>query len=480
MAVLTERVSEFEYRLPRRGKMRVDGMVFATPEMMAGMTEDPCLEQVQNVATLPGIVGASFAMPDIHWGYGFPIGGVAAFDTEEGIISPGGVGYDINCGVRLLRTHLMRQDIEERAQDLTEALFDSIPTGVGSHHRGHHFSSEDYEGMLKQGAGWAVAKGFGRPEDLEHIEERGCIPNASPDLVSARARERGQGQLGTLGSGNHFVELGYVEEVYDEAMASVLGLEKDTVTVIIHTGSRGLGHQVCSDHLDIMLKAARKYRIDLPDPQLCCAPIQSPEAQEYLGAMASAANFAFANRQMITHYVRAAFERMFGGSYEKLGIHIVYDVCHNIAKFEEHWVGGRSKRVLVHRKGATRSIPARHPLVPAAYREIGQPVLIPGDMGRYSYVLVGTQKALDLTFGSTCHGAGRIMSRHKAKRSARGRRVERELMEQGIYVHGASWATIAEEVPWAYKDVADVVRAVEGAGLSHKVVRLRPRGVIKG
>jgi len=475
-----EQISPCEYRIPRHDKMRVDGIVFASSEMMNGMKGDPCLDQVQNVATLPGIVAASYAMPDIHWGYGFPIGGVAAFDDKKGIVSPGGVGYDINCGVRLLTTKIPYGDMRDQAKRLTDQLFRDIPTGVGSHHRGHHFSPEDYGGILEKGARWAVAQGFGREEDLAFIEEGGRIPQAQPENVSLRARQRGQGQLGTLGSGNHFVEVGYVEEVYDEPTAHTLGLYQGRVTVIIHTGSRGLGHQVCSDHIDVMLRAAQKYNIDLPDPQLCCAPIESPEAQTYLGAMASAANFAFANRQLVTHYVRSAFERVFGNSYESLGMEVVYDVCHNIAKFEEHRVAGHSKRVLVHRKGATRSFPAGHPLVPEAYREVGQPVLIPGDMGRYSYVLIGTKKALEMTFGSTCHGAGRVMSRNKAKRSTRGRNVEKELLDQGIYVRGASRATVNEEVPWAYKDVADVVEAVEGAGLSQKVVRLRPVGVIKG
>lgn len=480
MTITPEQITPFEYRLPKHGEMRVDGVVFASKAMMDSMKEDPCLQQVENVATLPGIVGSSFAMPDIHWGYGFPIGGVAAFDAEKGVVSPGGVGYDINCGVRLLKTKIPFTDVKDKVRDLTEALFANIPTGVGSHHKGFHFSHEDYQGILKKGARWAVEQGFGQKEDLNYIEEGGSLPGANPDRVSTRARERGHGQLGTLGSGNHFVEVGVVEEVYDEATAHTLGLAKDLVTVIVHTGSRGLGHQVCSDHLDTMLKAASKYHITLPDRQLCCAPVNSPEAKEYLEAMASAANFAFANRQMVTHYVRQAFEKIFHNSYEAMGIEVVYDVCHNIAKFEEHQVGGHSKRVLVHRKGATRSFPAKHPLVPQAYREVGQPVLIPGDMGRYSYVLIGTQKALERTFGSTCHGAGRLMSRHKAKRSTRGRNVEKELLEKGIYVHGASWRTIAEEVPWAYKDVADVVAAVEGAGLSKKVVRLRPVGVIKG
>jgi len=475
-----EAIGDYEYRLPREGAMRVDGIVFASQSMMREMKDDPCLQQVRNVATLPGIVGSSFAMPDIHWGYGFPIGGVAAFDAESGIVSPGGVGYDINCGVRLLRTAIPREDVKGKIPELTRALFAAIPTGVGSHHVGHGFQKRDYPDILAKGARWAVEAGFGDREDLDFIEEGGRLPQAEPALVSERAKERGQGQLGTLGSGNHFVELGYVDEVYEPEIAAALGLRQDAITVIIHTGSRGLGHQVCSDHLETMLAAAKKYKIEIPDPQLCCAPIASGEGREYLGAMASAANFAFANRQLVTHYVREALEKTLHESWESLGIHVVYDVCHNIAKFEEHRVGGVSRRLLVHRKGATRSFPARHPLVPEPYRDVGQPVLIPGDMGRYSYVLVGTGKALDLTFGSTCHGAGRLMSRHQAVKTSRGRNVERELQDQGITVLGASRATLQEEVPWAYKDVADVVAAVEGAGLSRKILSLRPLGVIKG
>ncbi|MCE9625955.1 MAG: RtcB family protein [Deltaproteobacteria bacterium] len=475
-----ERISEFEYRLPREGAMRREGIVFASEEMMRGLSGDPCLDQVRNVATLPGIVGPSFAMPDIHWGYGFPIGGVAAFGEEDGIVSPGGVGYDINCGVRLLKTRIPRTEIAGRVRELTQALFAAIPAGVGSHHEGHGFASRDYDDILSKGAAWAVGRGFGSAEDLEYIEEHGRLPQADPERVSSRAKERGQGQLGTLGSGNHFVELGYVDEVYDSGVASELGLFPGELTVIVHTGSRGLGHQVCSDHLEAMFKASRRYGIELPDPQLCCAPIDSEEARDYLGAMAAAANFAFANRQLVTQYIRGAFEKVLAQSWESLGLRVVYDVCHNIAKFEEHRIGGQSRRVLVHRKGATRSFPARHPSVPQAYREVGQPVLIPGDMGRYSYVLVGTEKALETTFGSTCHGAGRLMSRNQAKKTLKGRNVERELQEQGITVLGASRATIAEEVPWAYKDVADVVAAVEGAGLSRKILKLKPLGVLKG
>lgn len=482
--IVVEQVHPFEYRLPKQGKMRVDGVVFASPQMMEEIRGDPCLTQVQNVATLPGIVGASFAMPDIHWGYGFPIGGVAAFHEKTGVVSPGGVGYDINCGVRLLCSQIPVEKLLPQQRKLTFTLLEKIPAGVGSHHQGFALSDSDYKKLLVQGARWSVEQGFGLEEDLDFIEEGGCLPGANPERVSKRAKERGHSQLGTLGSGNHFVEVGVVEEIYDEGTARILGLEKNLVTVIIHTGSRGLGHQTCSDHLETMRQAVKKYGIDLPDLQLCCAPVASPEAKDYLAAMAAAANFAFANRQRITHLVRLAFEEVFQNSFSELGLHVVYDVCHNIAKWEEHPVSDKKRaptqRVLVHRKGATRSYPANHPLVPAAYREVGQPVLIPGDMGRYSYVLIGTEVAAKRTFGSTCHGAGRVMSRKKAKKSAKGRNIEQELWEQGIMVRGASRATVTEEVPWAYKDVADVVEAVEGAGLSRKIARLKPLGVIKG
>jgi len=446
--------------------MRVDGIVYASKKMMDAIREDQSLQQVVNVASLPGIVGASLAMPDIHWGYGFPIGGVAAFG-EDGVVSPGGVGYDINCGVRLLTTELEAKDVKGRMREVVNRLFRDIPTGVGSHHKDFKLSPDDEKQVLKKGARWAVERGYGDAADLECIEAGGCIPGADPQALSNRAKERGARQLGTLGSGNHFVEVDEVDEIYDEQAAGAMGLFKGQLTVTIHTGSRGLGHQVCGDHIETMLKAASKYGITLPDKQLCCAPIDSPEAKQYLAAMAAAANFAFANRQLLMHYVCGSLEHALKLGPKDLGLNVVYDIAHNIAKFEEHMVGGHSKRLLVHRKGATRAYP-------------GQPVLIPGDMGRYSFVLVGTQQAMDETFGSTCHGAGRVMSRHAAKKHCRGRNIEHELLEQGIIVRGASHGTIVEEAPEAYKDVADVVDAVVGAGISKKVARLRPLGVIKG
>ncbi len=475
-----QKIDEYRWRIPREGKMRTDGIIYSEESMLPDVRKDQSLVQVANVAWLPGIVGHSLAMPDIHWGYGFPIGGVAAFDMNEGVISPGGVGYDINCGVRLMRSGLSRMDIQGKVKELVEVLFANIPSGVGSHRKDLKLNREEERRVLKKGARWAVEKGFGTSEDLAHIEEQGCIEGGDPERVSERAMERGRAQLGTLGSGNHFVEVGYVAEVFDESVARTLGLWKDQVTVIVHTGSRGLGHQVCDDYIRVMMDAARKYQIELPDPQLCCSPVSSPEGRQYFEAMACAANFAFANRQMITHWVRETFERVFHKGPRDLKLDLIYDVCHNIAKIESHTVNGKTKKVCVHRKGATRSFPPEHPDIPEEYRSIGQPVLIPGDMGRCSYVLVGTKKAMEETFGSTCHGAGRVMSRHQAIKAAKGRAVARELEDKGIIVKGASQGTIAEEIPEAYKDVTNVVNVVHHAGISLKVVKLVPMGVIKG
>lgn len=475
-----ERVHDFCWRIPKQGKMRVDGIVYASRKMLDATCEDESVKQVMNVAQLPGIVGASLAMPDIHWGYGFPIGGVAAFDAEEGVISPGGVGYDINCGVRLLRTELETKDLAGKTRLVVERLFSGIPTGIGSHRRDITLDRYDLRGALMEGARWAVARGFGEAEDLSFIEAGGCIAGADPGALSDRALDRGSDQAGTLGSGNHFVEIQAVDEIYDDVAANAMGLFPGQIVFSIHTGSRGLGHQVCDDNIEIMLSASRKYGIEIPDKQLCCAPISSPEGRRYFAAMAAAANFAFANRQIIAHQVCLAVEEALCIGPREHGISTVYDVAHNIAKFEEHMVGGVSRRLCVHRKGATRAFPAFHPEVPAPYREIGQPVLIPGDMGRYSFVLVGTERAIKETFGSTCHGAGRLMSRHAAKKACRGRDIQAELAERGIIVRGASRETIAEEAPLAYKDVADVVEAVEMAGISRKVARLKPMGVVKG
>ena len=471
-----QQIDEFRWRIPREGRMLVDGIVYADRAMMADISQDESLKQVANVAHLPGIVQASLAMPDIHWGYGFPIGGVAATDAEEGVVSPGGVGYDINCGVRLVASRLTRAEVTPHLRGIVKAMYARVPTGVGAHRRDLRLSVGDLKGVLQQGARWAIDRGFGRMDDLDHIEEGGALPGADPALVSERAFERGQSQLGTLGSGNHFAELQYVAEIYDEQVAAAFGLSRDQVTVMIHSGSRGLGHQVCEDYLRIMIKAAHKYRIELPDRQLCCAPLKAPEGREYLAAMSAAANFAFANRQVMAHWVREAIAEAMGMGADQTGVRTVYDVCHNIAKFETFPAG----KVCVHRKGATRAYPPGHPQTPAAYREVGQPVLIPGDMGRYSYVLVGTEGAYRDTFGSSCHGAGRRWSRSHAKRQAKGQTVIKDLEARGIIVMAAGAATVAEEMPEAYKDVSDVVRVVHEAGVARRVAQLRPIGVIKG
>ena len=474
-----ERLDENRVKIPRHGNMRVDGIIYADEKIFSGLKHDQSPVQVANVAYLPGILNYSLAMPDIHWGYGFPIGGVAAFDLSQGIVSPGGVGYDINCGVRLLRSDLERKDLEGRIPKIVSALFAAIPSGVGS--KGPIRLSQKQENrVMIDGAAWAVQEGYGSREDLQYIEEGGRMEGSDPGLVSNRAKERGRPQLGTLGSGNHFIEVGYVDEVYDEKVARAFGLFRNQITIQVHTGSRGFGHQICDDYIRVMNEAVRKYGIDLPDRQLCCAPVESPEGKNYLAAMKAAINYAFANRQIITHWVREAFARALGQGPEKLGLIPVYDVAHNIAKIETYLVGDKKIRVCVHRKGATRAFPAEHPEVPERYRSVGQPVLIPGDMGRASFVLVGTEKAMRETWGSTCHGAGRVLSRTQAKKSARGRRIEKELEEMGVIVQASSRETMVEEIPDAYKDVSDVVNCVDHAGIARKVARLRPLGVIKG
>jgi tRNA-splicing ligase RtcB (3'-phosphate/5'-hydroxy nucleic acid ligase) len=471
-----QQIDEFRWRILREGKMRVDGIVYANAAMIDDLRQDESLKQVANVAHLPGIVKASLAMPDIHWGYGFPIGGVAAMDADDGVVSPGGVGYDINCGVRLLASSLSRIDVLPRLRDIVNAMYARVPTGVGAHRRDLRLSPADLDGVLRHGARWAVDRGYGSADDLDQIEEGGVLRDADPALVSARACERGQAQLGTLGSGNHFAELQYVAEVYDEHVAAAFGLALNQVTVMIHSGSRGLGHQVCDDHLRIMIRAAQKYGIDLPDRQLCCAPLRSSEGREYLSAMSAAANFAFANRQVMAHWIRESLADAMAITTAATGVRTVYDVCHNIAKFETFPAG----KVCVHRKGATRAYPAGHPQTPLKYRAVGQPVLIPGDMGRYSYVLVGTEHAYRDTFGSTCHGAGRRWSRAQAKRQATGHAVLKDLAARGIVIKAAGIGTVAEEMPEAYKDVAEVVGVVHDAGVARRVAQLRPLGVIKG
>ena len=467
-------------RLPKTGGMRVDGIVYADEKIIQDLRKDESLQQVRNVAHLPGIVGASIAMPDIHWGYGFPIGGVAAMDARDGVVSPGGVGYDINCGVRLLRSTLTREDVAPRLEAVVAQMYRNVPTGVGAGRKDLRVTGRDLRHVLERGAAWAVSKGLGAAGDLETVEERGCISGANPDLVSERAEERGQTQLGTLGSGNHFAELQYVAEIYDATIAGAFGLHEGQITVMIHSGSRGLGHQVCTDHLRVMGEASRKYAISLPDRQLACAPIDSPEGRDYLAAMAAAANFAFANRQVMAHWIRESIAVALGIATDRTGISVVYDVCHNIAKFETFTVNGKERRLCVHRKGATRAYAPGHPGTPAPYRDVGQPVLIPGDMGRYSYVMAGTLTAMEETFGSACHGAGRLMSRAEAKRTVRGRSLIDEMRARGVHVMAAGMATVAEEMPEAYKDVSDVVNVVHGAGVAVRVAQLRPIGVIKG
>jgi len=461
----------------RRG-MRTNGIIYVDGILEKSL-ESKAIQQVANVASLPGIVGSSLAMPDIHMGYGFTIGGVAAFDLKDGIVSPGGVGYDINCGVRLLRTEFERKDILPRLKDLVDGFYNEIPTGVGS--KGNLLlNSDEQRKVLIKGARWVVEKGFGDREDLEHTESGGCMEGVDPGLISIKAYERGRAQLGTLGSGNHFVEIQYVDEIFDEGTASGFGLFKDQITIMIHTGSRGFGHQVCTDFLEVMRKAAKKYGIELPDRELACAPFDSPEARNYMSCMKAAANYAWANRQFVMHRTKEVLMRVFGTDPKTAGMGLVYDVAHNIAKIEEHVVDGRNKRVIVHRKGATRAFPPRHPELPAVYKETGQPVIIPGDMGRASFVLVGMEKGMRETFGSTCHGAGRLMSRNQAIKKAKGRAIWREMEDKGIIVRATGRSTLAEEMPEAYKDVSNVVDVVHNAGLSKKVARLRPLGVIKG
>ena len=476
-----EKLDDYRWIIPtsyQKG-MRVPGLIYADEKMLQQIRQDQAPQQVANVACLPGILGYSMAMPDIHWGYGFPIGGVAGVDVETGVISPGGVGYDINCGVRLIRTNLTFSDIKNQIRSLVERLFQNIPSGVGSTGK-LKLSKKEERAVLRDGALWAVKQGFGWREDLELTEQGGHLERADPEALSQRALERGLPQLGTLGAGNHFLEIQEVEEIFDTKTAGVFGLAKGQITVMIHTGSRGLGYQVCDDNLDRMVRAMSKYKITLPDKQLACAPVNSPEGRQYFAGMAAAANYAWTNRQLILHWVRESFEQVLEESAEKLGMHMVYDVAHNIAKFEKHIVNGKPKKVVVHRKGATRAFPAEHEDIPEKYRNVGQPVLIPGDMGTASYVLVGTQKAMEESFGSTCHGAGRVMSRHAAVKATKGRTIVRELAERGIIVRSKGERTLHEEVSEAYKDIDRVVEIVHGAGLSRKVAKMRPLGVVKG
>lgn len=473
-----QQLDEYRYLIPKgfRDGMRIEGLIFASTDLIRAIENDLTLMQVANVATLPGLVGRSLAMPDAHQGYGFAIGGVAAADMRSGVVSAGGVGFDINCGVRLLRSDFRRADVAPKLDALLNQMFRDIPCGTGKKGLIAGLSTQELDRVLEHGARWGVSHGYGKEEDLDHIEESGCLHYADANAVSRRAKERGRDQLGTLGSGNHFAEVQVVAEVFDADAACAFGLFRDQMVILIHTGSRGLGHQVCTDYLDTMQQAMKKYNIAIVDRQLACVPIQSPEGQDYLKAMAAAANFAFANRQMITHWIREACERVLGRG----DLDVVYDVCHNIAKEETHRVGGSERRVLVHRKGATRAFPKNRPEIPSDYRAIGQPVLIPGSMGTCSYVLVGTERAMEETFGSSCHGAGRAKSRHAAKKDISAGELVEALRERGIHVRGASRSGLTEENPSAYKDVSAVVEVVHNAGLARKVAKLVPIGVIKG
>ena len=477
-----EKIDDYRWRIPRSYKkgMRVPGIVYADKTMVQQTRKEQALEQVVNVAFLPGIVNYSLAMPDIHWGYGFPIGGVAAMRVDDGVVSPGGVGFDINCGVRLLRTNLTREEVVPRIRELVESLFHNVPSGVGSKGK-IKLKAGEIEKVLVRGSRWAVENGYGRPEDLEATEEKGEMKEADPTRVSGRAKERGLPQLGTLGSGNHFLEVAFVDEIYEPEIASIMGIDQTgQVVLYVHCGSRGLGHQIADDYIKEMVRAMSKYGIELPDRQLACSPVKSPEGQAYLAAMRCAANFAWANRQCITHWVRESFCRVMGKSEPDAGLELIYDVTHNIAKIEEHEVDGRKQSLCVHRKGATRAFPAGHPDIPRQYSEIGQPVLIPGDMGRVSYILVGTEQAMKETFGSTCHGAGRLQSRAAARKQLRGRDVLEALKARGITIRTGSLSGLAEEASEAYKDVTSVVAIAHNAGISKMVARTRPIGVIKG
>jgi tRNA-splicing ligase RtcB len=456
-------------------------MVFANESLLNKMQTDRTLWQCTNVAHLPGIYKYAVTLPDGHEGYGFPIGGVAATDYNEGVISPGGVGYDINCGVRLLTTNLSEKDVRPKLSQLANTIYVNVPSGLGSRRKDFTLSAGDLDRLVVEGVHWLINHGLGWAEDAEHCEEGGCMKNADPYKVSATAKKRGLTQIGTLGSGNHFLEVQKVDRIFNPRIANVFGIEHEgQVTVMIHCGSRGYGHQVCSDYLRVMERAVHKYNIDLPDRELACAPGSSNEAGDYFQAMACAVNYAFSNRQAITHWVRQSFQQVYDEDPEKLGLKLVYDVAHNIAKVETHHVEGKQKKVWVHRKGATRAFPPEHTAVPADYRSEGQPVLIPGSMGTSSWVLVGTGKAMELTFGSTAHGAGRMMSRSAAKRKYWGGDIKTALEKRGIVVRAASQMVLAEEADPAYKDVDEVAEVSDQVGIATKVARLVPLAVVKG
>jgi len=479
MEIELKEIDKNRWLIPKKGDMRVPGIVFSNHQLIKDLRHDQSLLQVVNVATLPGIVKQSLAMPDIHWGYGFPIGGVAAFQMKEGIISPGGVGYDINCGCRLMTTSLKANEIRPYVKDLISALFKNIPSGVGSEGV-IHLSKQDEAKVALEGASWAVKKGFGQPEDLERTEDYGTLDGADPSVLSDRAVKRGLDQLGTLGSGNHFLELQVVDHVYDYWTADRFNLFEGQTTILIHSGSRGFGHQICDDFLKEMTAGSSLTDLQLPDRQLACALLTSDLGRRYLSAMACAANYAWANRQILMHLAQETLITTLSIRPNELNMKLLYDVCHNIAKKELHNLDGQDTPLCVHRKGATRSLPPGHPVLPQIYKDTGQPVLIPGDMGTYSYVLAGTKGAMELSFGSSCHGAGRSLSRSKAIKMAKGRSIHRELEDKGIIVLSRGKLTLKEEMPEAYKDVSQVVEVVHESGLAKKVARLRPLGVIKG
>ena len=476
-----KQVGEYTYEVPQgfRPDMRVPARFYADPELLQGALGDKSLEQLVNTATLPGIVKYALAMPDIHQGYGFPIGGVIATELPDGVISPGGVGYDINCGVRLLGTHLDIEEVSPYLDNLATALQANCPSGVGKGGR-IRLQVHELDRLVEQGARWALKKGMATESDLERTEENGCIAGADAGKVSARAKDRGRDQIGTLGAGNHFIEVDVVDEVFDEVAADRMGLSPGRVVVQIHCGSRGFGHQVCSDYVKIFQKSLARYGIQLPDRELVCAPLSSPEGQDYLAAMRAAANYAFCNRQVLTHLIRQSFAEVLVGHLDNYGVYQVYDIAHNMAKLEEHVVDGRKMRVCVHRKGATRAFGPGSPVLPPVYRDIGQPVLVPGSMGTASWVLVGTEGSMAQTFGSTCHGAGRTMSRSQAKKTIWGADLRQELEAQGIHVRAGSMSGLAEEAPTAYKDVDRVIEVVHGAGIARKVARIVPLAVVKG
>jgi tRNA-splicing ligase RtcB len=476
-----KRISDYEWEIPQtfRPDMRVPVRLFATRRMLEDVMKDKSLEQAVNAATLPGLVGHVIVMPDMHQGYGFPIGGVAATRLPDGVISPGGIGYDINCGVRLLGSQIRLEAAHPHLDALATALNQHCPSGVGE--KGSvRLTEAELEAVCRQGARWALKQGFASEADLRRTEESGCVEGADPSKVSKRARERGRPQLGSLGAGNHFIEIDLVKQVFDSTAASVMGLEQGTLAVQIHCGSRGFGHQICTDYVEEFQGAVRRFGIHLVDRELVCAPLSSPEGQSYLAAMRCAANYAFANRQILANSARKAFEQVLADKLKDWHLHQVYDICHNMGKIETHLIDGERMKVCVHRKGATRAFGPGSPELPDEYKAIGQPVLVPGSMGTASWVLVGTATSMEQSFGSTCHGAGRLMSRHEAKRNVRGEQLRQDLEAEGIHIRAGSMAGLAEEAPQAYKDVDQVVEAVVGGGIARKVARLHPLAVIKG